>query len=248
MRRNRTGDAEGGIAPIFDHERVKDEVGAQITITASFFQQAPKAWADHAGQKQGEALARGDTLEAERWGEGGTYRAAGHLLLGTLGGGASGAAGALASATAMPEIGKLIDEADLPTPVKQALGMVASTTLGALAGNTAGAAAAFGIDTHNRQLHPTERQLAQELAGKSGGRYLPAPTPFVSGDAQRMSRVLDRGADQTFHKLRGKHEGESLCCSGKAHEKDGATERHLWDSTYPYNRMSAPRLRSGAPT
>ncbi len=167
----RTGDAGTGIAPIFDRERVKDEVGAQITITAAFFQQAPKAWADHAGQKQREALARGDAIEAERWGEGGTYRAAGHVLLGALGGGTSGAAGALASATAMPEIGKLIDEADLPTPVKQALGMVTSTTLGALAGNTAGAAAAFGIDTHNRQLHPSERKLAKELASKSGGRY-----------------------------------------------------------------------------
>jgi filamentous hemagglutinin len=167
----RTGEAGTGIAPILDRERVKDEVGAQITITAAFFQQAPKAWADHAGQKQREALARGDAIEAERWGEGGTYRAAGHLLLGALGGGASGAAGALAGATAMPEIGKLIDEADLPTPVKQALGMVTSATLGALAGNTAGAAAAFGIDTHNRQLHPSERQLARELASKSGGKY-----------------------------------------------------------------------------
>ncbi|MDZ4282052.1 MAG: hypothetical protein U1C04_14945 [Hydrogenophaga sp.] len=167
----RTGDAGTGIAPIFDRERVKEEVNAQVAITAAFFQQAPKAWAEHAGQKQKEALARGDEVEAQRWGEGGTYRAAGHLLLGALGGGTSGAAGALASATVMPEIGKLIDDANLPAPVKQALGMVASTTLGALAGNTAGAAAAFGIDTHNRQLHPGERKLAQELAGKSGGRY-----------------------------------------------------------------------------
>ncbi|PZO13557.1 MAG: hypothetical protein DCF26_16735 [Burkholderiales bacterium] len=122
-------------------------------------------------QARRSVLARGDAIEAERWGEGGTYRAAGHLLLGTLGGGSSGAAGALASASVMPEIGKLIDDANLPAPVKQALGMVASTTLGALAGNTAGAAAAFGIDTHNRQLHPGERKLAQELAGKSGGKY-----------------------------------------------------------------------------
>jgi len=183
LRRNRTGDAEGGIAPIFDHERVKDEVGAQITITAAFFEQAPKAWADHAGQKQKEALAQGDAIEAERWGEGGAYRAAGHLLLGALGGGTSGAAGALASATVMPEIGKLIDDADLPAPVKQALGMVTSTTLGALAGNTAGAAAAFGIDTHNRQLHPSERQLAQELAGKSGGRY-------TTGQIEEQMRLM----------------------------------------------------------
>ncbi|PZO13553.1 MAG: hypothetical protein DCF26_16715 [Burkholderiales bacterium] len=170
----RTGDAGTGLAPIFDRERVKDEVNAQVAITAEFFKQAPKAWADHAGQKQKEALALGDAIEAERWGEGGTYRAAGHLLLGALGGGSSGAAGALASAIVMPEIGKLIDDANLPAPVKQALGMVASTTLGALAGNTAGAAAAFGIDTHNRQLHPSERKLAQELASKSAGRYTTA--------------------------------------------------------------------------
>ncbi len=71
----------------------------------------------------------------------------------------------------MPEIGHIINDADLPAPVKQALGMVASATLGALIGQTAGAAAAFGIDTHNRQLHPNERKLAKELASKSGGRY-----------------------------------------------------------------------------
>ena len=167
----RTGDAETGIAPIFDKERVKDDINAQVTITAAFSQQAPKAWADHAEAKQKEALKRGDEAEAAKWGEGGEYRSAGHAVLGLLSGGAAGAAGAFTSATLMPEIGKLIDDNDLPVQVKQALGMVSSATLGGIVGGQAGAGMAFGVDTNNRQLHPGERKLAQDLAKKSGGKY-----------------------------------------------------------------------------
>ena len=36
----RTGDAEVGLAPIFDKERVRDEVDAQVAITKAFGQQA----------------------------------------------------------------------------------------------------------------------------------------------------------------------------------------------------------------
>jgi filamentous hemagglutinin len=49
-------------------------------------------------------------------------------------------------------------------------GATAATIGGATAGTT-GAATAFNADMNNRQLHPSERKLAQELAKKSGGRY-----------------------------------------------------------------------------
>ena len=53
----------------------------------------------------------------------------------------------------MPIIGGMIDKMDLPDPIKQALGAVAASTIGAMAGGLAGASTAFNVDLNNRQLH-----------------------------------------------------------------------------------------------
>src|SRR5690606_25056319 len=50
----RTGDAESGVEPIFDKERVRDEVEAQVAITKAFGQQAVPAAARYA---DGQAVA-----------------------------------------------------------------------------------------------------------------------------------------------------------------------------------------------
>ena len=42
--------------------------------------------------------------------------------------------------------------------------MVASATLGSIAGSTAGAATAFNVDTNNRQLHPAEKKYIGEAS------------------------------------------------------------------------------------
>lgn len=47
----RTGEAEAGIAPIFDNERVQREIDAQIKITAEFGKNASKAIGDYATKK-----------------------------------------------------------------------------------------------------------------------------------------------------------------------------------------------------
>ncbi|CAN5768109.1 hemagglutinin repeat-containing protein [soil metagenome] len=184
----RTGDAEVGIKPIFDQQKVKDEVNAQVAITAEFGRQAPKAWAEYSLGKIDElkkeikaATEAGDSAkakelfnDAKKWDDGGEYRVAGHTVLGALTGGASGAAGALASSSVMPEIGKLIDETGMPAPVKQAMGMVASATMGAIVGGTTGAAVAFNVDANNRQMHPSETQRITDLA---------------NGDAKKQARL-----------------------------------------------------------
>ena len=45
----RTGDAETGIKPIFDQQKVKDEVKAQVVITGEFGKNAAKAWRSRGG-------------------------------------------------------------------------------------------------------------------------------------------------------------------------------------------------------
>lgn len=168
MKTARTGDAESGIAPIFDKERVKDEVDAQVHITKAFGQQASKAIGDYAGKKYNE-LKDTDPEEAAKWAEGGTYRVAAHTLVGGLSGGAGGAAGAgLASLSA-----NTLNEftADMPDGVRQLVGAGLAAGIGVIAAGTAGAAAAFNADVNNRQLHPGDRELARDLARKSAGKY-----------------------------------------------------------------------------
>jgi len=167
----RSGDAETGIANPFDAQRVAANVGAQVAITAEFGRQAPRAWADFAQAQYQAAQASGNAEEAAKWAEGGAYRVAGHTVLGGLSGGVAGAAGAASSASLMPKLGEQLDSSDLPAAVKQAIGMVASATLGAVSGGAAGAAMGLNVDVNNRQLHPDEQQWLKTQAKDFAKRY-----------------------------------------------------------------------------
>jgi hypothetical protein len=194
----RTGDAETGLGRIFDADRVQKEINAQTQITQLFGQQAPKAAAEFAQsqaqrlkQQARQAAQAGNTEEAQRlqreaqaWDEGGAYRVALHTVTGAWSGGTAGAAGALASASTAPllnafqdQLTQSLKDAGVNDKVAQSAGqLIASLTaagIGAAAsgGSVAGAAVAFNIDANNRQLHPTERQLARQLARKSQGKY-----------------------------------------------------------------------------
>ncbi|MBL0917443.1 MAG: hemagglutinin repeat-containing protein [Hydrogenophaga sp.] len=164
----RTGDAPSGIAPTFNRATVQQEIDAQIRITAEFGKSASKAIGDHAGKRFNE-LKDSDPEEAAKWAEGGAYRMAAHSLVGGLAGGAAGAAGAGLSSLSADAINQLTG--DMPDGVRQLVGAGVAAGIGAIAGSNAGAATAFNADVNNRQLHPTERQLARELARKSGGKY-----------------------------------------------------------------------------
>jgi filamentous hemagglutinin len=187
----RTGDAETGIKPIFDADRVQKEINAQTQITQLFGQQAPKAAAEFAQsqaqrlkQQARQAAQAGNTEEAQRlqreakaWDEGGAYRVALHTVTGAWSGGTAGAAGALASASTAPllnafqdQLTQSLKDAGANDKVAQSAGqLIASLTvagIGAAAsgGSVAGAAVAFNIDANNRQLHPTEVQRIKQLA------------------------------------------------------------------------------------
>ncbi|MDZ4284055.1 MAG: hemagglutinin repeat-containing protein, partial [Hydrogenophaga sp.] len=181
----RTGEAGTGIAPIFDRERVKDEVNAQVAITAAFGKNATKAVADFT-QSQRESLKleawqaeqagdvqRANQLrdDAARWDEGGAYHVGLQAITGALSGGASGALGAGAVAATAPVIESLTAHLPLPEPLQAVAGMVLSSALGAAAGGSAGAASGFNVDMNNRSLHTSERKTAIALAQASGGQY-----------------------------------------------------------------------------
>ncbi|EGP19263.1 adhesin, partial [Halomonas sp. TD01] len=104
----RTGDADTGIAPIFDAESVRKDVEAQTTITQEFGSRSSQEWGDYASQQEAQLWREAQNAndpetraallkEAARWAEGGAYRTSGHTLLGLAGGGVDGATGALTS-------------------------------------------------------------------------------------------------------------------------------------------------------
>jgi filamentous hemagglutinin len=164
----RTGDAETGIAPIFDRERVQREIDAQVRITAEFGKQASQAIGDYATKQYNELKAT-DPEEAAKWAEGGIFRSMAHAVVGGLTGGAAGAAGAGLAALSADAINQLTE--DMPDGVKNMVGAAVAAGIGAIAGGTTGAATAFNADMNNRQLHPSERAIAKKLAAKSDGKY-----------------------------------------------------------------------------
>ncbi len=180
----RTGDKEQGIAQIFNKDQVKAEVNAQTAITSEFGKNASKAVGDYAATKLKEAEANNDQAGIAAWREGGSARVALHAVVGGLTGGVQGAVGAGAASAAAPSIEALqnklqegLKTAGLGEGASKAIASLASGTtaaaIGAAAsgGTLAGGATAFNADMNNRQLHPSERQKAKDLAAKSGGKY-----------------------------------------------------------------------------
>lgn len=184
----RTGDPETGLAPIFDKDRASEEVNAQTVITRNGMPLLTRGWGDQADaqrdklKKEAEQLDAGDPAraqllaEADRWDEGGVYRAAGHAVIGGLSGGAQGAVGAGGASLAAPGLNDvqhqlqtaLEDVGVNPEVAKGVAGLGMAGGLAAITaaadGGTAGAGAAFNTDLNNRQLHPTEKQRIREMA------------------------------------------------------------------------------------
>ncbi|WP_434985191.1 hemagglutinin repeat-containing protein [Vreelandella zhaodongensis] len=177
----RTGDAESGIAPIFDADRVKRDVQAQATITQEFGSRASKLVGDIAQAKVEEAQlkrlqaqqaqaagdsARADQLNAQAdqlqsdWGENGTQRLAAHTAIGALTGGTQGATGAAVGTLSAPAVANALKDAGLDDTLTDGLTALASTAAGAATGGTQGGAAAFNEVVNN---YLTNRAINQEL-------------------------------------------------------------------------------------
>ncbi|MDR5762501.1 hemagglutinin repeat-containing protein [Caballeronia sp. LZ035] len=124
------------------------------------------------------AEANHDQAAADAWDEGGHSRAllqaAGGALIGGLGGGSvstavGGAAGAgLASkmANQLYSLSKGVASETSSTLLGNLAANVAAAAGGALVGGTTGVATGTSVDLYNRQLHPNERQWANDNASK----------------------------------------------------------------------------------
>ena len=160
----RTGDTETGLQNNFDKDKVQKEIDAQIAITQSFGQQASKAWGDYANTKLLEAIASGTASDVACWAPDGACRAAGHVLVGGLGGGVSGAIGAGASSVLTPYVQEFLINQGLSPAAAAALIQLSILEAGQASGNTAAGAGAFNEATNNALVIPIYAVAAGMLA------------------------------------------------------------------------------------
>ncbi|WP_314972690.1 hemagglutinin repeat-containing protein [Comamonas testosteroni] len=144
----RTGDATG-IERIFDQNKVQRDIDAQVAITAEFGKQAAKSWGEYANTRFANSK---NEEEARCWGPDGACRAGGHALLGGLGGGVAGAAGAGLTSVAAPHVaGYLIGQGVEPSTAAALTSVLAFGT-GSAAGGAAAGAGALNEAAQNNQL------------------------------------------------------------------------------------------------
>jgi len=193
----RSGDAETGIAKIFDVDKVKQDIAAQVQITQLFGQQASKAVGDYAAGKMAEASAlreaskmetspeRISALEAQaqsleaQWGNQGSMRLAAHTLVGGLTGDLGGAAGAAAGTLTAPAVAKALSDANVDSNLAAVLTALASSAAGAAVGGSAGAGTALNEVANNYLDHRPTRMLG--LSEKE--RYEKADSECKGGSA-----------------------------------------------------------------
>jgi len=160
----RTGDEETGIKPIFDKDKVRDNVNAQVQITAEFGARASKLVGDYAGEQAADLRKQADKEtdpqkkealldEAKKWDEGGINHVILHAIVGGLTGGAGGAADAAASQAMAPEIDGLLTDLGLDGVGRDAVLALASAAVGGATGGTGGAAAAGNATVNNYLTH-----------------------------------------------------------------------------------------------
>ncbi|WP_252716868.1 hemagglutinin repeat-containing protein [Herbaspirillum sp. B65] len=196
-------DTSGKLTKQWDAQALQADVQAQAQITEMFGKNAAKEIGSYATTKVNELNAKIDVAQSEdekaaliaerdKWSEGGLYRTALHTAAGLLGGGIDGAVGAATSSVAMPQLAKLIDNTDLPLPIRQAMAQAAAAALGGIAGGTSGLAAGINVEANNRQLHQTERDWAKENA-KKYRLYLEKDKGESITDEEAYQRLLSAG-------------------------------------------------------
>jgi filamentous hemagglutinin len=188
----RTGDAETGIAPIFDKERIRDEIDAQVHITKAFGQQAVPIAARYADDKAVELRRQGNEEEARQWDEGGVYRAALHAGIGLLTGGLAGAAGAGTGALLIDDLGEGIATLNLPEPVRQGLTQVAGAVLGAATGGSAGAAASLNQTAHNHLSRSPYARVRRTVSQENARLTQACGTTCSAEDFRRIDQQMAR--------------------------------------------------------
>ena len=211
----RTGDAQTGLKPIFDADKVQQDIDAQTLITQSFGQQASKLVGDYASGKMSEAntlqaqaiVARRNGHETEadqldtqaeqitdQWGDNGTARIALHTAIGGLTGGMAGAAGSLTGTISAAQTANLLESAGItqknnPALYNSLVGL-AGTTAGAMVGGVTGAGTAFNEAANNKLLHDEQLSAIKRLAHgdkKKEDRFFAAACFMIKCSAEFVS-------------------------------------------------------------
>ncbi|WP_434985195.1 hemagglutinin repeat-containing protein [Vreelandella zhaodongensis] len=240
----RTGDAESGLAPIFDADNVRKDVEAQTTITQEFGSRASQLVGDIAQAKVEEAQlkrlqadaaqAAGDNERANQlnaqadqlfadWGDNGTQRLAAHTAIGALTGGTQGATGAAVGTLSAPAVASALKDAGLDDTLTDGLTALASTAAGAATGGTQGGAAAFNEVVNNYLTHP-EAQRLQEI-----DRLLERDGQALS-DAQRHALEEERIAILQLDHARD--DALEIACGQGGTAAACSYERALLDAAY----------------
>ncbi|MDO9437081.1 MAG: S-layer family protein, partial [Hydrogenophaga sp.] len=186
----RTGDTETSLAPIFDKQKVRDEVEAQVVITKAFGQQAVKASATYADAKAIELRRQDNEAEARKWDEGGEYRVALHAAVGALGAGVAGAVGAAAGATLVPVLGEEIAGLNLSEPVRQAVTQVVGVAVGVITGGTAGAATSLNQTAHNYVSHSPFAEVRRTVSQENARLTNACGAGCTAQDFQRIDQQM----------------------------------------------------------
>ena len=139
----------GALVRAWDGERLLDQVQGQAEVVQIFSREASQAWGHYANERQREAALAADAEATECWGASGTCRAAGHVLIGGLAGGAPGALGAGAASLGASHVHAMLSEAGFGPSGADILTAVLTTGMGAAVGGTVGAITAFNEVNNN---------------------------------------------------------------------------------------------------
>jgi len=187
-----TSNTNGTVNKTPDLNNLLDKQSDMMSAASAAGEAVARRIGDYAKSKYDEAQTRGDEAGMDAWKEGGSSRAemqaAGAALVGGLGGGVASAAGSAAGAGVASinadKLNSLSDSIANASPtgnsdMDRALGNIVANVIAtgagaAVGGGDAGAFAAYNVDRFNRELHPEEKTLAQQIAQKSGGKYTEA--------------------------------------------------------------------------
>ncbi|WP_116136922.1 hemagglutinin repeat-containing protein [Trinickia diaoshuihuensis] len=165
--------------------QVAGDLGSYLDDKANAAYEAAKDRRDKATDPAVKAQAQADMdsaqIEQQLWSNDGAARTGLHMIVGgaaaAMGNGdvlasmLGAAGGDEASALLSPTLNGSLGSTILKNIVSGVAGAVVGAVVGGGEGAASGAGSALAADLYNRQLHPEEKNLAKQLAEKSGGKY-----------------------------------------------------------------------------
>ncbi|WP_369072988.1 hemagglutinin repeat-containing protein [Burkholderia gladioli] len=202
-----TTNTNGTVAKLPDMQNLLANQADMMAAASAAGEAVSRRIGDYADKMMKDAAANGDQAGVNAWKEGGANRAlmqgAGAALVTGLAGGnaVGGAAGAAIASIASGKLNELSNAIAGSDPtgnanMNQALGNIVANALatgaGAAVGGESGAFSGYNVDRFNRQLHPDERQWAQDKA-KDFAKFYEDKTGKALTAEQAQNMLLANG-------------------------------------------------------